>query len=137
MMPFAGSETPVVDPSIDVEKALRKAGPESDEPADAPAPALAAEAPVSDGPTDAPAPALASAADAPVSGDDSPAADTAGPPQVAAPTLGESAAGGEDGEADDDAIELPLRQLEVATGALLGLLLAATLVLAVRRRRAL
>ena len=118
LMPYAGSETAAVDTSIDVAKELRKAGPASDEPASAPAPALAAEAPVA--------------------GDDSQASDDAEPPELVLPTLAESANEAGDGEVDgDDAIELPLRQFQIAAGALLVLLLAATLVLTMRRRRAL
>ena len=116
LMPFAGSETPVVDSSIDVEKALTKEIRASDEPAAAPASDLAAEAPVS--------------------GDDSLASDAAAPQQLTFGTSAEDAAAG-DGDEDDTAISLPLRQLQIAAGALLALLLAATLGLMMRRRRAL
>ena len=134
MMPFAGSETPVVDPSIDVEEALTKDLPASGEPAAAPAPALEADAPASDDSADAPAPDLA--AEAPVSGEDSLTSDLAEPQQLTFGTSAESADAG-NGEADDSAISLPLWQLQIVTGALLALLLAATLGLMMRRRRAL
>ena len=119
MMPFAGSETPVVEPSIDVEEALTKDIAASDEPAAAPAPALAAEAPVS--------------------GDDSLASDAIEPQQLTFGTSAEDTDAGDgiDGIEDDTAIELPLWQLQIAAGALLALVLAATLGLMMRRRRAL
>ena len=115
LMPFAGSETPVADPSVDVEKALTKDIPASDEPVAAPTPALAAEAPVS--------------------GDDSLASDVAEPQQLTFGTSAEDIAAG-DGEEDDTAISLPLWQLQIVAGALLALVLAATLGLMLRRRRA-
>jgi anti-sigma factor RsiW len=117
------AESAVVDESIDVEEALAKDIPVSDdESAAAPAPALTAEAPVSS--------------------DDSLASDDAEPQQLTFGTTDDDLAAG-DGEAsgngaeDDTAISLPLWQLQIATGALLALVLAATIGLMMRRRRAL
>jgi hypothetical protein len=116
LMPFAGSETPVIDTSIDVAEELAKGISASDEAEDVPAPALAAEAPASD--------------------DDTLVSDAAEPQQLTFGTSVETADAG-DGDEDDTAISLPLRQLQIAAGALLALLLAATLALMMRRRRAL
>jgi hypothetical protein len=122
LMPFAGSETAVVDESIDVEEALAKdIAASDDEAAAAPAPALAAKAPVS--------------------GDDSLVSDDAEPQQLTFGTTADDLAA-VDGDAsgngaEDDAIALPLWQLQIAAGALLALLLAATLGLMMRRRHAL
>jgi len=117
LMPYAGSEAPVVDPSIDVEKALSKASIDSLE--------------ISDTSADTSAAVVASS-----DGDDVPASEDAiEPQQLDLPPTAEIATVAEVADEDSTAITLPLRQLQIAAGAMLAAFVAATLGMLVRRRR--
>jgi hypothetical protein len=119
LMPYAGSETAEVDSTIDVEKALSKSNIESLE--------------TSDTSADTPAAAVTSS-----DGDDVPASDDAAvPQQLEYGTAAQIETIAEIGDEDDTAIELPLRQLQIAAGAMLAAFVAATLGMLVRRRRTL
>jgi hypothetical protein len=117
LMPYAGSETPVVDPSIDVEKVLSKSSIDSLETTDTSADTSVAKVASSDG-------------------DDVLASDDAVEPRQLhfAPTA-EIATVAEVGDEDSTAITLPLRQLQIAAGAMLAVFVAVTFGMLVRRRR--
>ena len=119
LMPYAGSETPVVDPSIDVKKVLSESSIESLETTDTSVDAPAAEVAFSDG------------------NDVSASDDAAEPQQLEFASDAGIAAIAEISDEDSTAIALPLRQLQIAAGAMLAVIVAATLGILLRSRRTL
>ena len=117
LMPYAGSETSVVDLSIDVKKVLSESSIELLK--------------TSDTSVDPPAPEVASSDGDDVSAPD----DAAAPQQLEFASDAGIAVIAEVSDEDSTSIAMPLRQLQIAAGAMLAVIVAATLGILLRRRR--